>query len=179
MEEVRDQGSDRTTGIRRVAGIGMALAALSVSALTVGTAAAASTPSIRLTTVTTPGGKVLTVGSATVYTLKASSTACAAACLVVWPAVMVPHGAKHAMAGSGVSSSKLGTAKVSGGLQVTYGGKRLYTFTGDSGKGQVNGNITDTWGKWTAVVISKPASNGSGSSSTSTSSNAGSGGASF
>jgi predicted lipoprotein with Yx(FWY)xxD motif len=159
----------------------VALAGLSVSALTFGTAAAASTASVRLTAVQTSSGKVLAAGSATVYTLKPSSTACAAACLHIWPAVMMPHGARHAMAGSGVSSSKLGTAKLSGGLQVTYGGKRLYTYIGDTGKGQVNGNITDTWGKWTAVVLSKPASNGSGSSTTSTSgsSNAGSGGASF
>jgi predicted lipoprotein with Yx(FWY)xxD motif len=181
MEEVRDEGFCRVTGIRRVAGVVLALAAFSVSALTVGSAAA-STPTIRVTTVQTPNGRVLAVGNATVYTLKASSSPCAAACLQVWPAVMVPAGAKHANAGSGVSSRKLGTANMSGGgLQVTYGGHRLYTFTGDAGKGQVNGNITDTWGKWTAVVVSKPTSTGSGSSSTSTSgsSNAGSGGASF
>jgi predicted lipoprotein with Yx(FWY)xxD motif len=183
MEEVRDKGFSRATGIWRVAGVVVAIAALSVSALTAGSAAA-STSSIRVTTVQTSSGRVLAVGNATVYTLKASSTPCAAACLQVWPAVMVPAGAKHATAGSGVSSRKLGTAKVSGGgLQVTYGGHRLYTFSGDSGKGQVNGNITDTWGKWTAVVVSKT-SNGSGSSTTSTSgagsnSNAGSGGASF
>jgi predicted lipoprotein with Yx(FWY)xxD motif len=180
MKELRDQGFWRVTGIRRVAGVG-ALAALSVSALAVGSAAA-STPTIRVTTVQTPSGRVLTVGNSTVYTLKASSSPCAAACLQIWAAVTVPSGAKHAMAGSGVSSGKLGTAKMTGGgLQVTYGGKRLYTYTGDSGKGQVNGNITDTWGKWTAVAVSKPAAQGSGSSSTTTSgsSNAGSGGASF
>jgi predicted lipoprotein with Yx(FWY)xxD motif len=186
MEEIRDQGFCRLTGIGRVAGVVVALGALSVSALTVGSAAA-STPSIRVTTVQTPSGRVLTVGNSTVYTLKASSTPCTAACLHVWPAVMVPAGAKHATAGSGVSSRKLGTAKLTGGgLQVTYGGQRLYTFAGDAGKGQVNGNITDTWGKWSAVVTSKSATHGSGSSSTSTSgsssnsgSSAGSGGVSF
>ena len=181
MKELRDQGFWRVTGIWRMAGVVVALAALSVSALTVGSAAA-STPSIKVTTVQTPSGRVLTVGNSTVYTLKASSSPCAAACLQIWAAVTVPSGAKHAMAGSGVSSGKLGTAKMTGGgLQVTYGGKRLYTYTGDSGKGQVNGNITDTWGKWTAVAVSKPAAQGSGSSSTTTSgsSNAGSGGASF
>jgi predicted lipoprotein with Yx(FWY)xxD motif len=183
MEEDRDQGFCRVTGIWRMAGVVVALAALSVSALTVGSAAA-STPSVRVTTVQTPSGRVLTVGNSTVYTLKASSTPCAAACLQVWATVTVPSGAKHAMAGSGVNSRKLGTAKMTGGgLQVTYGGQRLYTFSGDSGKGQVNGNITDTWGKWTAVVVSKPAAHGSGSTSgsgsNSGSSNAGSGGASF
>ena len=183
MEEDRDQGFCRVTGIWRMAGVVVALAALSVSALTVGSAAA-STPNIKVTTVQTSSGRVLTVGNSTVYTLKASSTPCAAACLQVWAVVTVPSGAKHATAGSGVSSRKLGTAKMTGGgLQVTYGGQRLYTFSGDSGKGQVNGNITDTWGKWTAVVVSRPAAHGSGSTSgsgsNSGSSNAGSGGASF
>jgi Secreted repeat of unknown function len=71
------------------------------------------------------------------------------------------------------------------GVQVTYGGKRLYRFSGDSAPGQVNGNVTDEWGKWTDVVVSKSAKSGSGSSSNtgsssnSGSSNAGSGGASF
>ena len=39
--------------------------------------------------------------------------------------------------------------KRSGGtLQVTYSGKPLYWFSGDNAAGQVNGNVTDTWGKW-------------------------------
>jgi predicted lipoprotein with Yx(FWY)xxD motif len=180
MEQVHDQGSTGVKGLGRFATVVVALVALPVSALTVG-AAGASTPGVKVTTVKTSNGKVLQVGTAAVYTLKASATQCAAACFAVWPPVMVPSGAKHATAGSGVSASKLGTAKVTGGLQVTYGGKRLYTFTGDTASGQVNGNITDTWGKWSDVVVSKSGSHGSGSPSNSTSgsSNAGSGGASF
>ena len=70
-----------------------------------------------------------------------------------------------------------------GALQVTYGGKPLYYFSGDSGAGQVHGNVTDLWGKWTAVVTVKPATSSLGSTSGSNSgsggSTAGSGGASF
>ena len=57
---------------------------------------------------------------------------------------------------------------------MTYGGKPLYWFVGDTGPGQVHGNVTDTWGKWTSA---KTSSRSGGSSSTS--STAGSGGTAF
>jgi predicted lipoprotein with Yx(FWY)xxD motif len=161
----------------------VATGAVSMSVLSFGSAAAASTHTSKITLVSTSKGKVLSDGK-TVYILKPSSKPCTSACLKVWPAVTVPNGVKHVAAGSGVTTSKLGTVKVPGvGLQVTYGGKRLYRFVGDTRPGQVNGNITDAWGKWTAVVVSKSTSSGTGSSSGSTpttgSSNAGSGGTSF
>ena len=86
-----------------------------------------------------------------------------------------------AKAGSGVNASKLGTVKRNGVVQVTYGGKPLYFFVGDTKAGQVNGNVTDTWGKWTAVVTKKSANSSSSSSSNSGSGNssAGGGGAAF
>ena len=40
---------------------------------------------------------------------------------------------------------------------MTYAGKPLYWFSGDTAAGQVHGNVTDTWGKWSAVVTAKPA----------------------
>jgi predicted lipoprotein with Yx(FWY)xxD motif len=126
-------------------------------------------------------GKILVSGK-TVYTLKASGTACAAACLKVWPELVLPMGVTKATAGSGVSASKLGTITRSGGvLQVTYGGKPLYTFVGDTGAGQAKGNVTDTWGKWSVVVTAKAAKSSSSSSSGSGSSGSGSssGGAGF
>jgi predicted lipoprotein with Yx(FWY)xxD motif len=123
-------------------------------------------------------GKVLASGK-TLYTLQASSTPCTATCLKVWPELTLPKGVKKATAGSGVSSSKLGTVARAGGVrQVTYGGKPLYWFVGDTGPGQVHGNVTDTWGTWTAVVTAKATSGSSGGSS-STSSTAGSGGTAF
>jgi predicted lipoprotein with Yx(FWY)xxD motif len=171
--------------VGRWAAVVLAAGAASASVLAVGGAAGASSSGTKVTAVKTSGGKVLSDGN-TVYTLKPSSTKCTAACLVVWPAVVLPSGVKHASAGSGVTESKLGTVTVPGvGVQVTYGGKRLYRFSGDSAPGQVNGNVTDEWGKWTDVVVSKSAKSGSGSSSNtgsssnSGSSNAGSGGASF
>jgi hypothetical protein len=98
---------------------------------------------------------------------------------------VLPTGVTKAKAGSGVSASKLGTVKRNGVVQVTYGGKPLYYFVGDTTTGQVNGDVTDTWGKWTAVVTKKSANSstgansGSGASSGSGSSSAGGGGAAF
>ena len=119
-------------------------------------------------------GKILVSGK-TLYTLKPSKTACTATCLKVWPALVLPKGATKATAGTAVSASKLGTVSRSGGVrQVTYQGKALYWFSGDSGSGQVNGNVTDEWGKWSAVS-SKKASTSGGSTPTT----AGSGGTAF
>ena len=119
-------------------------------------------------------GTILVSGK-TLYTLKPGTTACTAACLKVWPALVLPTGVTKAKAGSGVTAAKLGTVKRNGVVQVTYGGKPLYFFAGDTTTGQVNGDVTDTWGKWTAVVTKKSAS----SSSSSGNSTAGGGGAAF
>jgi predicted lipoprotein with Yx(FWY)xxD motif len=102
-------------------------------------------------------GTVLSDGK-TLYTLKPNATKCAATCHKFWIEVLLPKGATKAAAGAGVSAAKLGTVKVAGGLQVTYGGKPLYWFFLDKSAGQVKGNVTDTWGKWAAVVLVKPAS---------------------
>ena len=55
--------------------------------------------------------------------------------------------------------------------KVTYGGKPLYWFVGDTGPGQVHGNVSDTWGKWSSVVTAKAKS--------STTTTAGGGGTAF
>ena len=97
-------------------------------------------------------GTILVSGK-TVYTLQAGSTPCGAQCLKVWPAVVVPKGAKGPTAGTGVNQKKLGMVKRAGGLrQVTYGGRPLYRFVGDRTVGQANGNVTDKWGTWAVVV---------------------------
>src|ERR1700689_2499152 len=144
-------------------------------------------PSSAVTVSSTKNAKLGTilVSGKTLYTLKPSATACTAACLKVWPALVLPTGVTKAKAGSGVNASKLGTVKRNGVVQVTYGGKPLYYFVGDTTTGQVNGDVTDTWGKWTAGGTKKSANSstgansGSGASSGSGSSSAGGGGAAF
>ena len=122
-------------------------------------------------------GKVLVSNGKALYVLAAPGT-CNAACLAIWPPLTVPANGK-ATAGSGVQKSKLGvTTDMAGARQVTYNGQPVYWFKTDK-KGQVTGNLTDQWGKWTVVVVKKAANSGSSSNSGSGGSNAGSGGVSF
>jgi predicted lipoprotein with Yx(FWY)xxD motif len=100
-------------------------------------------------------GTILTDGT-TLYTLKPNATSCSATCHKYWIPVDLPKGDTKAEAGAGVNAAKLGTVRVKGGHQVTYGGKALYWFFEDKSAGQVKGNLTDTWGKWVDVVLAKP-----------------------
>jgi predicted lipoprotein with Yx(FWY)xxD motif len=178
------QPRQMTHGLRvgGIAATALAVGGLSVSALAVVPASATTSRAAKAVVVSTVKvaniGKVLASGK-TVYTLKPSSTPCTAACLKVWPELVLPKGVTKAKAGTGVNASKLGTMTRAGGVrQVTYAGKPLYWFVGDTGPGQVNGNVTDSWGKWSAVVTAKAASSVSGGSS-SGGSTAGSGGTAF
>jgi len=179
MEETKQQ-RETTDGIRlgRIAAAAFAVGGLSASVFAVGTAGAVTSREAKTVTVSTiktdKYGKILASGK-TLYTLKPSQTACTAQCLTIWPELVLPTGVTKATAGTGVSASKLGTVARAGGvLQVTYAGKPLYYFSGDTAAGQVHGNVTDTWGKWTAVVTAKPAKAAKTGSSSS-----GSGGAGF
>ena len=162
-----------------VAATALALGGLSLSALAVAPAGATASRTAKAVVVRSVTvakfGKVLASGK-TLYVLKPSSTPCTAACLKVWPALVLPKGVTKATAGSGVSSSKLGSKSLAGGVrQVTYGGKPLYFFVGDTGPRQVHGNVTDSWGTWTSAKASGSSSGGSSS----TSSTAGGGGTAF
>ena len=101
-------------------------------------------------------GTILSDGR-TLYTLRPSATPCTLACHKFWIPVFLPKGVTKATAGARVSAAKLGTKKVAGGTQVTYGGKILFWFFEDKSAGQVKGNFTDTWGKWFDIVLVKPA----------------------
>ena len=102
-------------------------------------------------------GTILTDGT-TLYTLKPNATSCSATCHKYWIPVDLPKGDTKARPVPASTRAKLGTVKVKGGHQVTYGGKALYWFFEDKSAGQVKGNVTDTWGKWVDVVLAKPAS---------------------
>jgi predicted lipoprotein with Yx(FWY)xxD motif len=157
----------------------VALGGLSVSALAAD--AAGASRNVVISTTKNPKLGTILVSGKTVYTLKANQTPCTSQCLKIWPEVVLPKGVKKAKAGKGVDAAKLGTVKRKNGvLQVTYAGKPLYFFVGDTAAGQANGNITDTWGKWSTYVTSKTtSSSGSGTNSGSGGSNAGTGGVSF
>ncbi|MBO0894242.1 MAG: hypothetical protein J2O39_07675, partial [Acidimicrobiales bacterium] len=81
--------------------------------------------------------------------------------------VMLASGQKTPVAGHGVHKSQLGSVHVKGGRQATFEGHRLYWFVGDKAPGQVNGNFTDTWGKWVAATMVPAAASSSPASSSS------------
>lgn len=102
-------------------------------------------------------GTILTDGT-TLYTLKENAATCSSTCHKYWIEVLLPKGDAKATAGAGVNAARLGTVKVAGGRQVTYGGKALFWFFEDKSAGQVKGNVTNTWGKWADVVLIRPTS---------------------
>jgi predicted lipoprotein with Yx(FWY)xxD motif len=79
-----------------------------------------------------------------------TSSKCFGSCAIYWPPV---SGSPDA--GPGVTG-KLGTIKrPGGGLQATYDGHPLYTYIGDRGPGQANGNDLDlNGGFWYDIRIS-------------------------
>jgi len=132
--------------------------------------------SVVISTLKTSKFGTILVSGKTLYTLKPSSAACTASCQKFWPELLLPKGVTSATAGKGVSAAKLGTVVRSGGaLQVTYAGKPLYWYVLDTAPGQVKGNVTDTWGKWSDVATIKPA----GGVHTTTTTSPGGGGVGF
>src|ERR1700691_1503178 len=179
LKNRQNRESAHRAALARLVGAMVAVGGISLSVIASSEAGASSAVTVS-STKNAKLGTILVSGK-TLYTLKPSTTACTAACLKVWPALVLPAGVTKAKAGSGVSAAKLGTVKHNGVVQVTYGGKPLYFFVGDTAAGQVKGVLTDTWGKWSAVVTKKSANSSSSSSSNSGSGNssAGGGGAAF
>ncbi len=79
-----------------------------------------------------------------------AKSVCNGACAAYWPPVLGVQ-----KAGAGVTG-KLGTIKrADGSVQATYDGHPLYTYIGDSGPGQANGNNIDlNGGFWYEVKAS-------------------------
>lgn len=90
---------------------------------------------------TTTLGKVLVDARGhTLYVYDQAS--CTGACAANWPPFLT-HGKPVA---AGVPAAKLGVKKLAGGkLQVTFAGKALYFFAGDSRAGEVAGASIPHW----------------------------------
>jgi predicted lipoprotein with Yx(FWY)xxD motif len=170
----RQQARSWRSSLGNLAVAAVALAGLSSLALGASAAGAAtdqSTASVISTAKNAKLGKILASGT-TLYTVKPSKIGCDAECMAVWHPVVLPQGVMTATAGSGVDASKLGTKTAADGtLQVTYAGKPLYWFVKDTAPGQVHGNVSTKWGKWSAVKMAS-SSSGSKPSSPSTGGNA-------
>ena len=140
-----------------------AVGAVSVAALTLlgvavanasGPPAAAAGTGVTLKTAKISGITVLTNTSGlTLYWFAPDTSAtskCTGSCTAYWPPV-----SGNPEAGPGVTG-KLGTIKrPGGGLQATYDGHPLYTYIGDNGPGQAQGNrLNLNGGLWYEVRVS-------------------------
>ena len=134
-------------------------------------AAAASSPAAtsgtKLLTRTINGTQVLTNSSGmTLYWFgpdSSTTSKCTGSCASYWPPVIGP-----AIAGAGITGT-LGSITRSGGqIQVTYDGHPLYTYVGDTARGQTKGNgLNLSGGLWYEMTVSgaKPATSTSSSGS--------------
>jgi predicted lipoprotein with Yx(FWY)xxD motif len=139
--------------------IPIALAAVALAAFLVATGASgrqptkkvvkeAENPSLGRTILTTTKGRTL-------YSLSVETKGrfiCTGSCLSIWHPLTVPDGVKPR------GPVKLGTVKrPDGRTQVTYKGRPLYRFDGDTKAGQVNGEGIKDVGTWHAASVPKAA----------------------
>ena len=80
-----------------------------------------------------------------------SQATCTGSCAQNWPALLTKNGLPAAP--SGVTGT-FGIVNGSNGVQVEYNGHPLYTYNGDSGPGQANGD--GVLGKWHVATPSTP-----------------------
>ena len=101
-------------------------------------------------------GAILTDGRGfTLYAFdadKGTTSNCSGACAVAWP----PAGTTSTdpQVGSGVSQSLVGTTtRADGTTQLTYAGRPLYLFQGDTSPGDTNGDGSTAFGaRWDALT---------------------------
>jgi predicted lipoprotein with Yx(FWY)xxD motif len=129
------------------------IAVLAISAVVVPAALARSSKTVAgEATATSIHKTVLTnTKGLTLYTLAGETNGhficTSAACLKAWPPLLVTPGTKP------TGPVKLGTIKnPEGKTQVTYKGMPVYTFEGDSKKGEANGEGLKDVGVWHAVT---------------------------
>ena len=93
----------------------------------------------------------------TLYSLSAENNGkfiCTGSCLSAWHPLIVPAGVKP------TGPVKLGTIKrPEGGTQVTYKGRPLYRFSGDTKAGEANGEGIKDVGTWHAATRPAPRPN--------------------
>lgn len=119
----------------------------------------ANGPAYEVTTARLSGlGTVLVSGKGlTLYIYlpdaQSSHSRCTDVCAGAWPPVELPAGVSSAPIGGEARASLIGTTtRPGGGMQVTYNGWPLYTWTGDSGPGQATGQgIYNLGGLWYVI----------------------------
>lgn len=133
----------------------LAVAALALALLAPATAAASSKRVAKQAESASLGRTVLAnLQGRTLYTLSAEKNGnfiCTGACLSAWRPLLVAAGTKP------TGPVPLGTVKrPDGRTQVTFKGRPLYSFSGDSKVGEANGEGIRDVGTWHAATTAKP-----------------------
>lgn len=130
----------------------------------------ASTDDLNASQSSSLGQTVTNQDGFTLYVFASDTTpgqsSCYSACAQKWPPLTVQPGTQITV--SGISQSLVGNiTRTDGTEQITLGGHPVYTFSGDSGPGQTNGQGVD--GTWHVVMPSgQPDLTGSSSSGSGT-----------
>jgi predicted lipoprotein with Yx(FWY)xxD motif len=139
----------------------------------------AGASAVAIKTMSTSKGTVLTnAGGLTLYWFAKdtpSQSKCNGSCATYWPPVL---GTSATASGASLPHG-FGTIKrADGQTQLTYDGHPLYTYTGDTAAGQVNGNGLNASGGlwWAATPSGKDLGSAAAPAASSTSSSGGSGG---
>ena len=142
------------TGMRA---LGVNVIVILALALGVSAAVAATHSSARATTVSTArtglGRVIVDSRGRTLYLFekdKRGHSACSGVCAAYWPPLLT---SAKPLAKAGAKQSLLGTIRRSDGRkQVTFAGHPVYLFSGDTNRGQTNGEgLTDFGASWYAV----------------------------
>jgi predicted lipoprotein with Yx(FWY)xxD motif len=144
-------GRVAAAGVAAVSVVGLAVLGGSVAAAG---APAPDTAGSMITTVRIGGVAVLANAKGlTLYWFApdtATRSACYGTCVAYWPPVTGP-----ATAGPGVTGRLSVIKRTDGSLQASYNGHPLYTYVGDSARGQANGNdLNLNGGLWHEVPAS-------------------------
>jgi predicted lipoprotein with Yx(FWY)xxD motif len=144
-------GRVAAAGVAAVSVVGLAVLGGSVAAAG---APAPDTAGSMITTVRIGGVAVLANSKGlTLYWFApdtATRSACYGTCVAYWPPVTGP-----ATAGPGVTGRLSVIKRTDGSLQASYNGHPLYTYVGDSARGQANGNdLNLNGGLWHEVTAS-------------------------
>jgi predicted lipoprotein with Yx(FWY)xxD motif len=152
-----DQVPPAIAGTARLGAIALAVAAavllgVAVSSASTPTAAAAAGSTLKTTVI--GGTKVLTNAKGfTIYSFAPdtpTASKCYGSCAAYWPPVT-----GKAAAGSGLPGTVSTIKRTDGSVQLTYNGHPLYTYIGDSARGQARGNnLNLNGGLWHEVPAS-------------------------
>jgi predicted lipoprotein with Yx(FWY)xxD motif len=142
---------NRTVGLALLA-CALMVAAIAASAIGASggskrVAKEATNPTLGKTVLTTTSGRTL-------YSLSVEKNGkfiCTGSCLSAWHPLTVPAGVKP------TGPVKLGTIeRPEGGTQVTYKGRPLYRFSGDTKASEANGEGIKDVGTWHAAMPPQP-----------------------